>query len=238
MTIKIGADPEVFLRSKSLGMFVSATGLFEGTKEDPMPLGNYGTYQVDGHALEFNSIPAESEDDFVTNVTNIFIAVKDLVANTDPDLEIVLEPIAKFDPFYFETLPLHSKELGCTPDFSMDDGKMIPAPTIGNVPIRTSSGHIHIGWTDSDDAFDDKVFRQRLAVAQKVTPHLLEVSKKWETPASIERRKYYGGHGAFRPKPYGVELRALDCLWLESEDRMREVYRAAVDSFKELGIAA
>lgn len=242
MTIYIGADPEVFLRSKSNGMFISACGIFAGTKEDPVPLGNYGTYQVDGHALEFNTIPASTEDEFVQNVTNIFDAVKELVAGTDDDLEIVLEPVANFDPEYFEFLPEYSKVLGCTPDYSAYTGKLLEAPDIAKKPIRTSSGHIHVGWTKFDDANSKAVFRERMAVANKITPHLLEVSKKWETPSSIERRKYYGREGAFRPKHYGVELRCLDCLWLESEDRMREVYRATVNAFNaindELKLAA
>ena len=233
--VLIGADPEVFLRSKSTGLMVSAAGLFPGSKENPYPLKNYGHVQVDGHALEFNTIPAETEDDFVSNVMSLFSAVKEMVEVVDPDLEVALDPVAEFDPDYFESLPLYSKILGCTPDFSMEDGSMLPGPEIGEVPIRTSSGHIHVGYTYGDDAFSDEVFADRLRMAQAITPHLLEVAKRWETPRSVERRKYYGGHGAFRPKHYGVELRALDCLWLESEDRMREVYRTAVDAFREAG---
>lgn len=229
----IGTDPEVFLRSKSTGEFVSAHGMFPGTKDQPFPLGNYGFMQVDGHALEFNTIPAESEDDFVEKVTLAFGALKEKVAEVDPDLEIVLSPIAHFDQVYFDSLPADSKVLGCTPDFSSEDGHQLDAPEIGNVPIRTSSGHIHIGWTKFDEEFDEVEFQKRLTVANTLTPALLKVSKRWETPESEERRKYYGKEGAFRPKHYGVELRALDCLWLESEDRMREVYRAAHDGFME-----
>ncbi len=231
-TVYIGCDPEVFLRSKSTGLMVSAAGLFPGTKEQPFPLGNAGFVQVDGHALEFNTHPAATEDEFVQNVTMIFDKVKELVEMTDPDLEIALDPVAEFDPDYFESLPPMSKILGCTPDYSMEDGTMIHAPDIADVPIRTSSGHIHIGYSYGDDAFDDAVFADRLKIAQAVTPHLLKVAKKWESERSEERRKYYGGHGAFRPKHYGVELRALDCLWLANEDRMREVYRTTVEAFR------
>ncbi len=231
--ITIGTDPEVFLRSKSTGEFVSAHGMFPGTKHEPFALGNYGYMQVDGHALEFNTHPAANEDEFVTAVTNIFEAVKKEVERVDPDLEIALEPIATFDPVYFDSLPVTSKVLGCDPDYSSETGDILSAPDIADKAIRTSSGHIHIGWTNFDDVYDDEVFAQRLFIASKVTPHLLKVSKRWETAASDERRKYYGREGAFRPKNYGVELRTLDCLWLADETRMREVYRAAYNGFME-----
>jgi hypothetical protein len=235
-TIYIGTDPEVFLRSVSTGEFVSAHGMFPGTKQQPYPLGNVGFMQVDGHALEFNSLPAESEDEFVENVTNIFEAVKREVEKVDPDLEIALEPVAHFDEAYFKSLPDESKVLGCDPDFSSMSGSVLPSPDISTKPVRTSSGHIHIGWTNFDDTYDEQVFAQRLEVANKVTPHLLKVAKRWENPASEERRRYYGREGAFRPKAYGVELRVLDCLWLKDEQSMREVYRAAYDGFmKEYG---
>lgn len=240
--VTVGADPEVFLRSKSEGIFVSAVGMFEGTKEDPKPLGNYGFVQVDGHALEFNTIPAATEDEFVTNVNNIFGAVKEYVASVDDDLEIVLDPVAHFDEDYFRSLPEASKVLGCTPDYSSLTGFMLQSPPISHMPIRTSSGHIHVGWTASEDAFEDEIFAQRLKAASIITPHLLTVSKEWETNASFERRNYYGGSGAFRPKSYGVELRALDAQWLASEDRMRRVFRAAIEGFnlfaKETNLAA
>lgn len=233
MTILIGADPEVFLRSKSTKDFVSAHGLFKGTKKRPVPLGNYGFMQVDGHALEFNIKPAESEDEFVLFTTESFRLLKEVVNNKDDDLEIVLEPVANFDPDYFESLPFSSKVLGCTPDFSALTGQVLDPPDISVVPIRTSSGHIHVGWTNGADAFKPGEFAMRQEVARRLTPHLLRVSAKWETERSAERRIYYGKELSFRPKPYGVELRALDCLWLESEERMREVYRATVNGFEE-----
>jgi hypothetical protein len=233
LTILIGADPEVFLRSKSTKDYVSAHGLFKGTKEKPVPLGNYGFMQVDGHALEFNINPASNEDEFVLFTTKTFDLLKGVVNDVDDDLEIALDPVANFDPDYFESLPVTSKVLGCTPDFSSFTGEQLDPPDISAVPLRTSSGHIHIGWTNGDNAFDPLQFAMRQDVARRLTPHLLRVSQKWETDRSEERRMYYGREGSFRPKPYGVELRALDCLWLASEDRMREVYRATVDGFME-----
>lgn len=228
----IGTDPEVFLRDKTSGRFVSAHGMFPGTKEEPFRL-DRGAMQVDGHALEFNTDPVDNEDDFVEVVNHVFNQVKGAVEVFDPNLEVVLEPVAKFDEVYFSILPEDSKVLGCTPDFSAITGKELGAPDISHVPLRTSSGHIHIGWTKDEDAFDEVEFKKRFVLANRITPYLLKVAEKWETDASKERRKYYGRDGAFRPKSYGVELRALDCLWLKSDETIRQVFRAAKEGFEK-----
>lgn len=232
--ILIGTDPEVFLRHKFTKQFVSVGegDRFPGTKDEPFKL-DRGAMQVDGHALEFNTDPVSTEDDFVEVVNHVFNQVKGYVEAVDPNLEIVLEPVAHFNPEYFEYLPITSKVLGCTPDFSAVTGKKLDAPDISEKPIRTSSGHIHIGWTKDEDAFDETEFKKRFVLANRITPYLLKVAEGWETPASKERRNYYGREGAFRPKSYGVELRALDCLWLADESRMRSVFRAAVEGFEK-----
>lgn len=229
----LGCDPEVFIKHIPSGNFVSAHGMFPGTKEEPFPLGNYGFVQVDGHALEFNTTPAETEDEFVFNVQTTFGLVKDMVKEVNEDFEIALEPVAEFDPLYFSTLPVESKVLGCTPDYSGLTGEVLAAPEIGEKPLRTSSGHIHIGWTKFDDPFEEVKFKERLELANRITPHLLNAAKAWETPSSKVRRQYYGRDFSFRPKSYGVELRALDCLWLKSEETIRAVYRATINAFEE-----
>lgn len=230
--IKIGTDPEIFLRSKTTGRIVSAAGKFPGTKEEPYPL-HRGALQVDGHALEFNTEPVSTDNEFVDVVSYVFNQVKGFVRAVDEDLEIALEPVVHFDATYFDSLPEMSKVLGCTPDFSAVTGKQLDAPDIANVPIRTGSGHIHIGWTEDEDPFDPLNFQQRFIIANRVTPYLLRTANLWEKPNSNERRKYYGREGAFRPKPYGVELRALDNLWLEDEQFMKAVFRSAQEGFNK-----
>lgn len=230
--ILLGCDPEFFLRRKDTGEFVSAHGMFPGTKEMPYPL-EKGAVQVDGHALEFNIAPAASEDEFVENIKTVFAQVKDMINEVDPNLEVALDPVATFTKEYWESLPMDSKILGCEPDFNADDGEVLDSPDIIEVPLRTGSGHIHVGWTEFDDPFQEDEFKKRLAVANKLTPALLEVAKKWEDEKSIERRKYYGRNGAFRPKHYGVELRALDNYWLKDEEAMRDVYRTTVSAFEK-----
>jgi len=234
MALTIGCDPEVFIFDTSTNKYISAHGLFPGTKKFPFPI-PHGAVQVDGNALEFNIDPASTEDEFVNNIASVMSVLGRMVKDVNPNFVIRLEPIAEFDPEDFDKLPMEAKILGCDPDFNPSNGHPIRGPNITNVPIRTGSGHIHIGYCHGNP-FDKQGFMERMMVAEKITPHLLEKAKGWETESSNERRKYYGAKNACRPKPYGVELRALDNLWLKSEETIREVYRTTVEAFSSLGI--
>jgi len=233
MSIMLGCDPEVFLYDTNTRKYVSAYGLFPGTKESPFKVPN-GAIQVDGNALEFNIDPAATEQEFVDNINSVMATLSHMVKCVCETFEVRFEPVATFDEMDFKHLPIEAKVLGCDPDFNPSSGNTLYSPDIVHIPIRTGSGHIHIGWTYGDP-FDEKNFLKRMEVAAKVTPHLLERAKEWENESSVERRKYYGHSGACRPKPYGVELRALDNLWLKSEDTIRTVYRTTMNAFLSSG---
>ena len=224
--IKIGCDPEVFLKDRITGAIVSAYGLFPGTKEEPFPV-DKGGIQVDGNALEFNIDPAESEDDFVTNIQTVMAQMRDIVESVDPNLEIVFEPVARFDPRDWAMIPFEAKVLGCDPDYNTD-GTVKDAPDILMTPIRTGSGHVHIGYDG-----DQEDFNLKLRLADHVSTKLMCIAEAWETEDSKERRKYYGNR-AHRPKPYGIEERSLDNIWLTSEEYMRQVYRTTVSATEDV----
>lgn len=217
MAIKIGCDPEVFLVNTKSGKVVPATGLFPGTKSKPHRV-EKGAVQVDGTALEFNIDPVESEDEFVDNINHVMKQMHEMVKKVDPDLEILLAPVVQFDSDTWSNIPFYGKELGCDPDFDITGNENTIDESLMNTPIRTGSGHIHIGFDNPDDV-------DRLYVVQAVEQALEDVKDSWETSSSEIRRKYYGKMGAHRPKEYGVEMRSLDNTWLKSEEHMRTVFR-------------
>lgn len=222
MKITIGCDPEVFLRNKKTGKIVSAYGKFPGTKSAPHKV-NKGAIQVDGTALEFNIDPASSEEEFIDNIETVMTQMHEMVTKVDPDLEIVLTPMVHFDKEEWESLPEEARALGCDPDFDMF-GQINPSPSekIEFAPIRTAAGHIHIGWDL------DKVDREnQLRMVDAVEQHLLCEAIAWENDLSEKRREFYGASGAHRPKPYGVEVRSVDNLWLSDRAHMRTVYQSA-----------
>ena len=64
----IGCDPEVFVHNNS--EHISVIGKIGGTKGNPIPLPHGGGIQEDNLAVEFNTPPASTRKEFVTNVVD------------------------------------------------------------------------------------------------------------------------------------------------------------------------
>lgn len=223
-TILLGADPEVFVKKD--GLFKSAYGLIKGDKKNPQKV-PYGAVQVDGMALEFNINPAATENEFCINVQEVFNYMKKMV----PEYEVVSVPVAHFAPDYMAAQPIEALELGCDPDFNAwEDGAANPRPD-GDRPMRTASGHVHIGWTQDEKITDpDHIYRANLVV--KNLDFFLGLASL-EYDKEVMRREMYGKAGACRYKSYGVEYRTLSNAWLQSEKLMRWVFRAAKKGVEE-----
>lgn len=222
--ILIGCDPEVFVRKN--GVFHSAYNLIRGDKKNPQKVRS-GAVQVDGMALEFNIDPAATEKEFIFNVQDVFNQMKLMV----PDYEVVVSPVAHFSPAHLKTQPPEALELGCEPDFNGWTGDVNPRPD-GDRPMRTASGHIHIGWTNGKN-IDDLNHKNDCNLAAKQMDFFLGLpSIIYDTDK--ERREMYGKGGALRYKAYGVEYRTLSNAWLLTTKRMSFVYRNAVKGMQEL----
>lgn len=224
MEILVGCDPEVFVKQD--GVFKSAFGLIKGDKANPQKV-NRGAVQVDGMALEFNIDPAHSEDEFCINVQDVFNTMKLMV----PDYEVVAVPVAHFDPAYIKNQPAAALELGCDPDFNGWNGLVNNKPN-GERPMRTASGHVHIGWTKGMDINDPAHIAQCNAAIRQMDFYLGLPSLAYDSDQ--ERREMYGKAGCCRYKPYGTEYRTLSNAWLKSEALMRWVYRNTVKGMNEL----
>lgn len=224
MEILVGCDPEVFVKQD--GVFKSAFGLIKGDKANPQKV-NRGAVQVDGMALEFNIDPAHSEDEFCINVQDVFNTMKLMV----PDYEVVAVPVAHFDPAYIKSQPAAALELGCDPDFNGWNGLVNNKPN-GERPMRTASGHVHIGWTNGMDVNDPAHIAQCNAAIRQMDFYLGLPSLAYDSDQ--ERREMYGKAGCCRYKPYGTEYRTLSNAWLKSEALMRWVYRNTVKGMNEL----
>ena len=220
MKILIGADPELFVRNPESGQFISGHPYLYGTKENPEKC-LYGALQVDGLALEFNIDPANTAEEFIHNVNR----VKQQLQERVPHLQLVATPFAEFDQGYFMTLPDEVKVLGCTPDYNAYTRAPNATPD-GNFNYRTASGHIHIGWTEERQPFEDGHYADCCGLSQQLDYYLGIYSLLWDP--DNRRRSMYGKAGAFRPKPYGVEYRVLSNEWLNSDLLGAWVYRNAV----------
>jgi len=222
--ILIGCDPEVFVQQK--GVFKSAFGLIKGDKKNPQKVRS-GAVQVDGMALEFNIDPAASEDEFLFNVNDVLGQMKLMV----PDYDVIVSPVADFDPAYIKAQPAEALELGCDPDFNAWTEEANERPD-GDRPFRTAAGHIHVGWTDGVDIRDPHHKHRGNLIAKQLDFYLGLPSLEYDN--DVKRRSMYGKSGAVRYKPYGVEYRTLSCKWLDSDNLKRWVYRNAVKAVQEV----
>lgn len=226
MKVLIGCDPELFLRDPQTGAFISGHNVLPGTKEEPFRV-NCGAVQIDGTALEFNTDPAASCDEFVNNIDVVMGEMRRLAG---ADRNIVAVPVAEYDPEYFRTIPPEALELGCTPDWNAWTYDINPPPE-GDRPFRTGSGHVHVGW-GAFDVFSEEHFLECTKLVRQLDYYLGLPSMIWDR--DNRRRELYGKAGAMRVKPYGVEYRVLSNAWLNSEVTKRFVYNATVKAFDDL----
>lgn len=212
---KIGSDPELFLYNND-GEFVNAFDGFEmkvisGTKAKPevMP---YGAIQVDGMAIELNTVPTNSPSLFRRMIEEGIQDACRRFPGTNPGQN----SIAKFNLDWLLQQHPAAIELGCDPDFNAwKDGEPNPRPEV-DMPFRTAGGHVHIGWREKGQSpvLDPKAAWDECCA---VVRHLDYVLGVWSVPldsAGEERRNMYGSAGAFRPKLYGVEYRVLSNFWV------------------------
>lgn len=212
----IGADPELFVGRIGEEGFFPAEGLVKGTKEEPQKV-PFGAVQVDGMALEFNIDPASTREEFVRNVNEVR---RQLAGMIGPELELRTVPVAFFTEEQWEKVSLESAALGCDPDFNAWTAQQNMMPDNG-VFFRTAAGHIHVGWDvgqpDPDEHYYD---------CCGIVRHLDCLVGAWSVlnDDDTRRRTLYGGAGAFRPKPYGLEYRTPSNFWLKTEELTAEAF--------------
>jgi hypothetical protein len=208
--ILLGSDPEVFLKSKTTGEFISGIGKIGGSKQDPRPLGNNFFIQEDNVLAEFNIPPSASKDSFVDNINTGIKLVENEVAGF---AEIAIVPYAFFNEK--ELKGKQAQEFGCDPDLSCWSLAENPAPCATNKTLRTASGHISIGYDNP-----------KIELSQKLGQALdlfLSVRSS-EMSDELPRRELYGKMGAIRFKDWGVEYRTPSNFWLTSSDRVFWAY--------------
>ena len=218
--IKLGSDPEVFLKDKE-GKLVSSIGKIGGSKMNPLKTEN-GSVQEDNVLLEFNSRPSATSDEFVANHLAVMKDINEIVAPLD--LTISIQPTGVFDDDQLEHQK--AKLAGCEPDFDAWSHTVNRPPDLGATNLRSGAGHIHI----SDDRVgNDPYARIRLVKSCDIAAAIPSILLDGDTT----RRDLYGKAGCHRPKfisrrdSYdGVEYRTLSNFWLKSEELMEWAFNA------------
>ena len=218
--ILVGSDPEIFVNKD--GAFICAHDLIPGTKDAPHKV-EKGAVQVDGFALEFNIDPAANVEEFILNHNTVMDTLRRMV----PGYELAPVPVADFTPEYMAQCPAEAKVLGCDPDFDAYTGLANIKPQ-ADLPMRTASGHVHIGWGKDMDNHSEAC----RAVACQMDFFLGIPSLMFDK--DTRRRAMYGKAGCYRVKPYGVEYRTLSNAWLLTPERMAWVFDQVQEGMKQL----
>jgi hypothetical protein len=230
LRIKIGADPEVFIKDSKANVFVSAHNIIPGTKKAPFKT-KHGAIQRDGLAAEFNILPALNAKNFISSINSNLSYLTDCIADKSPDYQLAITPTAIFNKRYFDDLPEEAKELGCDPDYDAYTGDANERPKTSE-PFRTGAGHIHIGWLEKDtEPTMAKHFKLCRELTRQLDRSLFIPSLLYDTDSG--RRRLYGMPGAFRPKAYGVEYRVLSNKWLQSEELMSWIFTTTLRSVND-----
>jgi len=228
MTPLIGCDPEFFLFDSEHKEYVSAHDKIPGNKEAPHKL-KHGACQADGMAVEFNIDPASTSEEFVYNINMVLSQVRQMIPTK---YKFHFEPIVQFKSVIMDATPADSKKLGCDPDFIYVKGKVL----MNDAPLRiannrTSSGHIHIGWTKGESVEPNGPHAHDCGMLAFNMYHYFKYIQGIWDPNFSSRLAYYGANGSFRPKPYGCEFRHLSSAWVKYPKLWPYIYQASVDSF-------
>lgn len=208
MKLLVGGDPEIFLQDKNTGAFVSATEFnLPGTKRNPHKV-KCGAIQVDGTALEINIDPAETKEQFSLHLKTVLNEADGFLPR---HIQMSFTPAIRYEPKYYDSIPAAAKELGCDPDYKGTTGAVNEPPKPDGT-LRTASGHITLGWTEDQQPLDPGHFYDCRHMSLRLDNYFSIFSSFWEIPN--ERKRLYGAGAAFRPKPFGVEYRAMSNAWV------------------------
>lgn len=227
--LKIGADPEFFVRKGS--HYLSGHIFKCGTKRLPLATAN-GHVQVDGVALEVNVRPAETRDEFIKNVRGVMADVTDIMKKSEPTAQLVAKPSIFMGTSKLSMLPAENFALGCEPDFNAWENNRVNTRPNPELPIRTGAGHIHIGWTENKNPHNIKHMLECGRIVRQLDYYLGLPSLLWD--GDSRRRTLYGKAGAFRPKPYGVEYRVLSNAWVTTDKLVGWVFDRTVAAVTDL----
>ena len=99
MQFSLGSDPELFIQDNT-GKLKSAIRIIPEEKEHPRAIDKHGSAILHDNVLaEFNTIPADTEDDFVQNVRKALSGLNKVITNKKAEIR---EKILKQSGFRYK----------------------------------------------------------------------------------------------------------------------------------------
>lgn len=208
----IGMDAEFFLRDAQ-GKYVAASHVIPGEKHAPFKLEN-GVCHPDGLSLEVGAPPADTPEGMIQNLFKVLQEVKEKYL--DP-AGVTIAYACKVSPDQVRNSRPEDLQFGCGTEFdAYSPNQMIKAVTQTNKHLRFSGFHIHLGFTEGQESN----FFTYLDMGHLVKKLDRLFARLQTLP---ERATQYGGNGAFRVKPYGLEYRMMDCTVITDKNKLTEL---------------
>jgi len=212
-----GTDPEFFMVDRKTGKVISAIPYIEGIKDEPVKLPCGGTAIRDNVALEFATVPVDSEDAFVDSIQKCIHEVRKLVPKK---FSIQAMPSAIFDKDQLDNP--EAMLFGCDPDYDAWELKMNKPPCAFDLTLRTCGGHIHVGHVEGDgNDFLLTPYGRVNTIKVMDAVHGVISAILDNSPEALRRKELYGKAGCHRPTTYGIEYRSLSNFWLKSPKLVR-----------------
>jgi hypothetical protein len=222
MKISLGSDPEYVIKNRN-GEVVSAPmalQLAHDLEEPPKVNTRFGAVFADNVNLELSIDYAKSKQEFLEKTRGALHIAHKIVGE-----DFTLHAIPSLDwPKAQLNHPI-CKKFGCQPDYDAFEERENEIPQGAQErSFRTAGGHVHIGY----DAITEPTFENRIQAVKLFEliagiPGVLLDS----TPDSVKRRMLYGGAGAHRPKPYGVECRSQSNYWTQTPQLVNFMWDAS-----------
>ncbi|MFW6225400.1 MAG: hypothetical protein ACOC3V_00410 [bacterium] len=202
--ILIGSDPEFFIFKEDIPE--SSIGLIKGTKRRPEEVApGYGILK-DNVLIEGNIPPAESKEEFVSNIKQLKTFMSELIGPHS----LVCADSAKFTDQQLNNF--EARQFGCAPYFNAWTLNTNSPKNLANLNWRVAGFHIHLGYT-----YDGSISSDYMAMYITRAFDYFVVYPSRQIFDDPIRAKYYGDFGNFRIKPYGVECRSLGGYFCNDE---------------------
>lgn len=221
--ISFGSDPETMIFNRKLNKIVSAIPVLKNDKNNPIKLESCKIY-ADNTLLEAAFAPSQTKEEFVNTFRNVFKNIKNYLGE---DFELKPQAAHVYDAT--ELQDRQAWEIGCSPNYDAyrESANEMNGFTDG---LRTASCHIHLGNEKLKDC------ATRIAAIKLLDVFLGCGSVIFDKdPSSLDRRRYYGRAGEFRPTTYGLEYRPLSPYVLNSPKLIELVYDLIQHSMGYIG---
>lgn len=208
----IGMDAEFFIRNDK--GFIAAARVIPGLKHQPFKLDN-GVCHPDGLSLEVGAPPSTTPEGMIVNLFKVLAEVK----------EKYLDPAGCSIAYqhYVNTgsvqgVQSEDLQFGCGREFDAYYINMIKQVGNSYPNYRFSGFHIHLGFGSGFEE-NNLNFRDLGRLVKSLDSAFFQAG----LGTSRGRANSYGGYGAFRIKPYGIEYRMLDCEVITDTNKLNQM---------------